>query len=56
MDMEFKRRFIDKWKTHFYNVEGWDEESGYPKRQTLEDLDMKNVADVLQEREKLGSA
>jgi aldehyde:ferredoxin oxidoreductase len=47
---------VEQWKTNFYNVEGWDPQTGYPKRRTLEDLGMKHVADVLQARSKLGSA
>jgi aldehyde:ferredoxin oxidoreductase len=46
---------VDQWKTHFYNIEGWDEDTGYPKRKTLEDLGMKHVADLLQANNRLGS-
>ena len=45
---------VEQWKTHFYNVEGWDPKTGYPKRKTLEDLGMKHVADMLQTKNKLG--
>jgi aldehyde:ferredoxin oxidoreductase len=45
---------VEQWKTHFYEVEGWDSQSGYPKRKTLEDLGMKSVADILQANDKLG--
>jgi aldehyde:ferredoxin oxidoreductase len=45
---------VEQWKTHFYNVEGWDPKTGYPKRKTLEDLGMKHVADLLQTKNKLG--
>jgi aldehyde:ferredoxin oxidoreductase len=47
---------VEQWKTNFYKVEGWDPQTGYPKRKTLEDLGMKQVADVLQAKNKLGSA
>jgi len=47
---------VEQWKTNFFNVEGWDPQTGYPKRKTLEDLGMKQVADVLQSKNKLGSA
>ena len=47
---------VEQWKTHFYNIEGWDTKTGYPKRKTLEDLGMKQVADVLQAKNRLGSA
>jgi aldehyde:ferredoxin oxidoreductase len=46
---------LEQWKTHFYKVEGWDPQTGYPGRKTLEDLGMKHVADVLQTGNKLGS-
>ncbi len=55
-ELYFTREGVDQWKTHFYNVEGWDPNSGYPKRKTLEGLGMKHVADFLQSKNKLGSA
>ncbi len=55
-ELYFTREGVDQWKTHFYKVEGWDPASGYPTRKTLEDLGMKHVADVLQSKNKLGSA
>ncbi len=55
-ELYFTREGVEQWKTHFYNVEGWDPETGYPKRKTLEDLGMKHVADLLQSKNKLGSA
>src|SRR4030042_1168895 len=38
---------MEQWKTNFYKVEGWDPQTGYPKRKTLEELDMKQAADKL---------
>ena len=55
-ELYFSREGVDQFKTHFYNVEGWDPDSGYPKRKTLEGLGMKHVADVLQSKDKLGKA
>jgi aldehyde:ferredoxin oxidoreductase len=46
---------LEQWKTNFYKVEGWDPQTGYPRRKTLEDLGMKRVADLLQSKNKLGS-
>jgi hypothetical protein len=34
--------------------QGWDESSGYPKRNTLESLELGYVADELEKNEKLG--
>jgi aldehyde:ferredoxin oxidoreductase len=45
----------EQWKTAFYRFEGWDPGTGYPARKTLEDLGMRQVADVLEARNKLGS-
>ncbi|MBN1571308.1 MAG: hypothetical protein JXA73_25965, partial [Acidobacteria bacterium] len=53
-ELYFTREGVDQFKTHFYNVEGWNPESGYPTRKTLEDLGMKHVADLLQSKNKLG--
>lgn len=47
---------FERWKTAFYNVEGWDPDSGFPKRKTLEDLGMQHVADLLHANNRLGAA
>jgi aldehyde:ferredoxin oxidoreductase len=53
--MYFDEQGVERWKTAFYKLEGWDPTTGYPNRKTLEDLGMKHVADILQEKGKLGS-
>jgi aldehyde:ferredoxin oxidoreductase len=55
-DMILDERGVEQWKTAFYKFEGWDVKTGYPNRKTLEDLGLKNVADVLQAANKLGSS
>jgi aldehyde:ferredoxin oxidoreductase len=45
---------FDDFKTLFYQLEGWDIKSGWPTRATLESLGLKNVANLLQSKEKLG--
>ena len=45
---------VDAFLEHVYRLEGWNPESGYPTRKTLEDLDLKYVADYLQKQQKLG--
>jgi aldehyde:ferredoxin oxidoreductase len=45
---------FEEWKTKFYDFEGWNTASGWPKRKTLEDLGLKKVADTLQSKSKLG--
>ena len=53
-------RIIDKekfeeFKTRFYELEGWDSATGWPKRSTLEELDLGFVADELEANGKLGA-
>ena len=36
---------VEDFKTHFYALEGWDKEHGWPTRKTLEDFNLKRVAD-----------
>jgi len=45
---------FEEFKTLFYQLEGWDDTSGWPKRSTLEELDLKFAADALETSEKLG--
>jgi aldehyde:ferredoxin oxidoreductase len=53
-ELYFSREGVDQFKTHFYNVEGWNPDSGYPTRKTLEGLGMPKVADYLKSKYKLG--
>jgi aldehyde:ferredoxin oxidoreductase len=46
---------VDQFKDHFYELEGWDKQHGWPKRKTLEDLGMKHVADGLAAKGRLGT-
>ena len=46
---------FEEFKTKFYNLEGWDTRSGWPKRKTLESLALKFVADELEKKGKLGA-
>lgn len=48
------REKFEDWKTRFYEFEGWDPKTGWPKRETLESLDLKEVADELAKHGKLG--
>jgi aldehyde:ferredoxin oxidoreductase len=45
---------FDEFKTRFYRLQGWDESSGYPKRKTLEELELGYVADELEKNNKIG--
>jgi aldehyde:ferredoxin oxidoreductase len=46
---------VERWKTEFYSFEGWDPQTGHPKRHTLEKLGLSRVADVLEKNGKLGA-
>jgi aldehyde:ferredoxin oxidoreductase len=48
------RAKFEEFKTRFYNLEGWDTRSGWPKRRTLESLNLKSVVDELERKGKLG--
>ncbi len=45
------RAKFEEWKTKFYDFEGWNTDNGWPKRNTLESLRLKKVADTLQSKE-----
>ncbi len=46
---------FEEFKTRFYELEGWDTESGWPKRSTLEELGLDFAADELEAKSKIGS-
>jgi aldehyde:ferredoxin oxidoreductase len=46
---------FEAWKTKFFKLEGWNTNTGWPTRTTLEGLGLKNVADDLSKVNKLGS-
>ncbi len=48
------RKKFETWKTEFYKLEGWDPESGWPTRKTLESMNMGYVADSLENNGRLG--
>ena len=48
------RAGVEQWKTKFYAFEGFNTESGWPTRKTLEDMDLKKVADLMQKKNRLG--
>jgi aldehyde:ferredoxin oxidoreductase len=45
---------FEQWKTKYYKLEGWDPETGWPRRKTLESMAMNKVADELEKKQKLG--
>ncbi len=48
------RGAFEKWKTRFYELEGWDPETGWPRRATLEALGLGHVASELDDKGRLG--
>ena len=48
-----KQKF-EGFKTAFYQLQGWDQQSGYPTRSTLESLRLDHVADELEKNDTLG--
>lgn len=47
------RQGFEDFKTEFYRIEGWDPETGWPTRATLEELDLNYVADLLANKDKM---
>ncbi|ABV85589.1 aldehyde ferredoxin oxidoreductase N-terminal domain-containing protein [Shewanella pealeana] len=48
------REGVETWKSHYYRAEGWDPDTGWPTRALLESMNMKEVADRLEQVGKLG--
>jgi aldehyde:ferredoxin oxidoreductase len=48
-----KEKF-EKWKTSFYEFEGWNPTNGWPKQAALESLGLSRVADALRTKGRLG--
>jgi len=49
------REKFEGFKTTFYNLEGWNTDTGWPTRATLEGLGLGHVADALAAADKLGA-
>jgi aldehyde:ferredoxin oxidoreductase len=54
-DLYLDKNGVESFKTHYYQLEGWDSKTGWPTRKTLEDLGMKKVADTMAGKGKLGA-
>ncbi len=55
-EMFMDRKGVNDFKDHYYALEGWDKEHGWPTRKTLEGYGMKKMADTMAARGKLGNA
>jgi aldehyde:ferredoxin oxidoreductase len=49
-DMYMDHDGVELFKTNFSKLEGWDINTGWPTRKTLEDLGLKKVADAMASR------
>jgi aldehyde:ferredoxin oxidoreductase len=54
-DMYLDREGVELFKTNFYKLEGWDIQTGWPTRKTLEGLGMAKVADAMAAKGRLGA-
>jgi len=54
MDLYLDEAGVELFKTNFYKLEGWDVDTGWPTRKTLEELALKKVADTMESRGRLG--
>jgi aldehyde:ferredoxin oxidoreductase len=54
-DMYLDRKGVDDFKSHFYALEGWDKEHGWPTRKTMEGFGLKKMADTMAAKGKLGA-
>ncbi|MBN2241943.1 MAG: hypothetical protein JW793_04575 [Acidobacteria bacterium] len=55
LDMYLDDAGVERFKTHFYELEGWDVDTGWPTRRTLQELGLGMVADTMAGRRRLGS-
>jgi aldehyde:ferredoxin oxidoreductase len=54
-DLYLEKSGVEAFKSHYYKLEGWNVETGWPTRKTLDGLGMKKVADLLASKGKLGA-
>jgi len=55
MDMYLDEAGVELFKTNFYKLEGWDVDTGWPTRKTLEELSLNKVADTMAGNGRLGA-
>jgi aldehyde:ferredoxin oxidoreductase len=54
LDMYLDDAGVERFKTHFYELEGWDVDTGWPTRKGLEELGLKKVAATMASRGRSG--
>ena len=55
-DMYLDRKGVNDFKDHYYALEGWDKEHGWPTKKTMEKLGLKRMVKPLKDADKLGKA
>ncbi len=55
LDMYLDENGVEQFKTHFYELEDWEVDTGWPTRKILEELGLKKVADTMASRGRLGA-
>ena len=55
-DVFLDKTGVETFKTRYYELEGWDKATGWPSRDTLEELGLNKVADALESEGKLGAS
>lgn len=53
-DMYLDRKGVEAFKTHYYNLEGWDREHGWPTKSTMEGLGLNRMVKVMDDSGKVG--
>ena len=54
LDTQIDRQQFEALQNRYYELCGWNPENGRPTKQTLERLDMADVAQILEEENLLG--
>ncbi|MGD9160361.1 MAG: aldehyde ferredoxin oxidoreductase N-terminal domain-containing protein, partial [Desulfobacteraceae bacterium] len=55
-DMYLDRKGVEDFKTHYYTIEGWDKERGWPTKKSMEKLGLNRMIKTLKDNGKLGKA
>ena len=55
-DMYLDRKGVEDFKTHYYALEGWNRENGWPTKKTMEKLGLNRMVKTLESSGKLGEA
>ena len=53
-DRHIDKAKFEEWKGKFYKLEGWGSSTGWPKKSTLESIDLGYIADELEAKGRLG--